>query len=65
MLYHQKDSSNVTLYRGTPSFRLNYRVRDNWMFEATAGVEKTITDSPIQHDSTLREFFFSGIRWDF
>ncbi len=65
ILYHQKDSSNVTLYRGTPSFRVNYRVRDNWMFETSAGVEKTITDSPIQHDSTLREFFFSGIRWDF
>ena len=65
ILYHQKDSSNVTLYRGTPSFRVNYRFLDNWMFETSAGVEKTITDSVIQHDSTLREFFFSGIRCDF
>jgi hypothetical protein len=65
ILYHQKDSNNVNLYRGTPTFRLSYRFFDNWLFEASAGVEKTITDSSNQRDSTLREFFFGGIRWDF
>ena len=65
ILYHQKDSSSVNLYRGTPTFRVNYRFFDSWLFEASAGVEKTITDSSSQRDSTLREFFFGGIRWDF
>ena len=65
LLYHQKDSFNVDLYRVTPTVRLNYRFLDSWTFEATGGVEKTRTDSSTQKDSTLREFFFFGLRWDF
>jgi hypothetical protein len=65
ILYHQKDSTNVHLYRVTPSLRLDYRFHDGWTFEAAGGVEKTMTDSPTQRDSTLREFFFFGLRWDF
>lgn len=65
LLYHQKDSNNVNLYRGTPTLRINYRFLDSWTFEASGGVEKTITDSSTQKDSTLREFFFVGLRWDF
>jgi len=65
LLYHQKDSFNVDLYRVTPTVRLNYRFLDSWTLEATGGVEKTRTDSSTQKDSTLREFFFFGLRWDF
>ncbi len=64
-LYHQKDSTNMRLYRVTPSLRIDYRWLDSWTFEAAGGVEKTITDSPTQRDSILRQFFFFGIRWDF
>ncbi len=65
LLYHQKDSFDVELYRVTPTVRLDYRFFDSWTFEATGGVEKTLTDSSTQKDSTLREFFFFGLRWDF
>lgn len=63
MLYHQKDSVNVGLYRVTPTVRLDYRVLDSWTFEASGGVEKTLTDSSTQRDSTTRQFFFWGLRW--
>ncbi|HSA60760.1 MAG TPA: outer membrane protein assembly factor BamD [Nitrospiraceae bacterium] len=65
ILYHQKDINNVNLYRGTPTLRIDYRFFDSWTFEASGGVEKTLTDSSTQKDSTLREFFFFGLRWDF
>ena len=65
LLYHQKDSFDVELYRVTPTARIDYRFLDSWTFEATGGVEKTRTDSSTQKDSTLRQFFFFGLRWDF
>jgi tetratricopeptide (TPR) repeat protein len=65
LLYHQKDSFNVELYRVTPTVRMNYRFFDNWTFEASGGLEKTLTNSSTQKDSTSRQFFFFGLRWDF
>lgn len=65
LLYHQKDSFNVELYRVTPTVRIDYRFLDSWTFEASGGVEKTLTDSSTQKDTTLRQFFFFGLRWDF
>ena len=65
ILYHQKDSTDVDLYRVTPTIRLDYRFRNSWTFEASGGVEDTVTNSPMQKDNTLREFFFVGLRWDF
>jgi len=65
ILYHQTDSSNVQLYRVTPTFRLDYRFWNGFTFEASGGVERTITDSSSQRDSTWREFFFGGLRVDF
>jgi tetratricopeptide (TPR) repeat protein len=65
ILYHQTDSNSVELYRLTPTMRMDYRFLNSWTFEASGGVEKTLTDSPSQKDSTLREFFFVGLRWDF
>jgi hypothetical protein len=65
LLYHQKDSFSVELYRMTPTVRMNYRFFDNWTFEASGGLEKTLTNSSTQKDSTTRQFFFFGLRWDF
>ena len=65
LLYHQKDSFNVELYRVTPTVRIDYRFLESWTFETTGGVEKTLTDSSTQKDSTTRQFFFFGLRWDF
>jgi len=65
LLYHQKDSFNVELYRVTPTVRMDYRFFNSWTLEASGGVERTITDSPTQKDWTTREFFFTGLRWDF
>ncbi len=65
LLYHQKDSFDVDLYRATPTIRMNYRFFDDWTFEASGGYEKTLTNSPQQKDSTARQFFFFGLRRDF
>jgi hypothetical protein len=65
ILYHQKDSQAVELYRATPTLRMDYRFSDGWTLEGSGGVEQTVTDSPTQKDSTSREFFFFGLRWDF
>jgi len=65
ILYHQKDSSGVELYRVTPTIRMDYRFLDSWNFEASGGYEQTLTDSPTQKDTTSRQFFFLGLRWDF
>jgi tetratricopeptide (TPR) repeat protein len=65
LLYHQKDSFDVDLYRVTPTARINYRFFDNWTFEASGGLEKTLTQSATLKDSTSRQFFFFGLRWDF
>jgi len=65
ILYHQKDSSGVELYRATPTIRMDYRFLDSWSFEASGGYEQTFSDSPTQKDTTSRQFFYLGLRWDF
>lgn len=65
LLYHQTDSFDVELYRVTPTVRINYRFLDSWTFEATGGFEKTQSESSTQKDTTSRQFFFFGLRWDF
>ena len=65
ILYHQTDSFSVELYRVTPTIRVDYRFLNSWTLEGSGGVEKTVTDSPTQKDSTTRQFFFVGLRWDF
>ena len=65
LFYHQKTSDGVELYRVTPTARIDYRFFNGWTFEATGGVEKTRSESSTQKDTTLREFFFFGLRWDF
>jgi len=49
----------------TPTIRMDYRVLNSWTLEASGGVERTLTESPTQKDSTWREFFYFGLRWDF
>ena len=64
ILYHQKDSFDVELYRVTPTIRVDYRFLNSWTLEGSGSVEKTLTDSPTQKDSTTRQFFslgFAGI----
>lgn len=65
LLYHQKDSFDVELYRVTPTVRIDYRFFNSWTIEATGGLEKTMTQSSAQKDSTTRQFFYFGLRWDF
>lgn len=65
ILCHQTDSNSVELYRVTPTIRMDYRFLNSWTLEASGGVGKTLTDSSLQKDSTLRQFFFFGLRWDF
>jgi hypothetical protein len=65
ILYHQKDNNDVDLYRVTPTIRMDYRFFNSLTFEASGGVEQTYTNSATQKDTTRREFFFVGLRWDF
>jgi tetratricopeptide (TPR) repeat protein len=65
IFYHQTDSTDVELYRVTPTVRMDYRFLNNWTLEGSGGVEKTVSNSPTQKDSTTRQFFFFGLRWDF
>ena len=65
ILYRQKDNLNVELYRVTPTIRIDYRFFNSWTLEGSGGIEMTLSDSPTQKDSTTREFFFAGLRWDF
>lgn len=65
ILYHQTDNNSVELYRVTPTARLDYRFLNSWTFEATGGYERTLSDSATQKDSTSRQFFYLGFRWDF
>jgi tetratricopeptide (TPR) repeat protein len=65
ILYHQKDNLGVNLYRVTPTIRVDYRFLNSWILEGSGGVEQTFSDSSTQKDSTTREFFFLGLRWDF
>ena len=65
LLYHQTTSFDEKLYRVTPTVRIDYRFFDNWTIEGTGGYEKTLTDSSTQKDSTTRQFFYFGLRWDF
>jgi hypothetical protein len=65
IMYHQKDSSGVELYRVTPTIRMDYRFLDSWSFETSGGYEQTFSDSPTQKDTTSRQFFYLGLRWDF
>lgn len=65
ILYHQKDNLGVELYRVTPTIRVDYRFFNSWVLEGSGGIEQTLSDSSAQKDSTRREFFFLGLRWDF
>lgn len=65
IFYHQTDNTDVELYRMTPTVRMDYRFLNSWTIEGSGGVEKTISTSPTQKDSTTRQFFFIGLRWDF
>lgn len=65
ILYHQTDNLDVELYRATPTIRMDYRFLNGWTIEGSGGIEKTFTTSPTQKDSTTRQFFFFGLRWDF
>jgi hypothetical protein len=65
IFYHQTDSTDVELYRVTPTVRMDYRFLNNWTLEGSGGVERTVSNSPAQKDSTTRQFFFFGLRWDF
>lgn len=65
VFYHQTDSTDMELYRMTPTVRVDYRFLNNWTIEGSGGIEKTLSTSPTMKDSTTRQFFFFGLRWDF
>lgn len=62
--FHQNTGGNTNQYRFTPSVRVDYRLYDDIALEGLFGLGQTFSYAPTQDDSTLREFFFFGIRWE-
>ena len=63
--YGQKNDDRSTLQRISPVVRLTYLLRNSVSLEAEAGIERTLARSDFSEESTLRNFFSLGYRWDF
>jgi len=65
--YHEKQSTDISTWKVTPTVRINYHWRDNMSFEAEASIDRTHTDDPVtnQKIDNWRETIFAGYRWDF
>lgn len=65
--YQEKRDAGQKTWKINPGIRLNYRMRDNWSFEAELNIDRTYTDDPVAvtKTTTWRETLFAGYRWDF
>ena len=63
--YGQNNDDGSTIQRISPVIRLTYIWRNGMSFEAEAGIERTLAHSDFSEETTLRNFFSLGYRWDF
>ncbi len=63
--YGQNNDDGSTMQRVSPVIRLTYMWRNSMSFEAEAGIERTVAHSDFSEETTLRNFFSVGYRWDF
>jgi tetratricopeptide (TPR) repeat protein len=63
--YHQRDENGTERTRLTPTVRGGYKWKDNLTFEAEYGLERTDTKGPTLEETSKRDFFSLGYRWDF
>ncbi len=65
--YHENREPNQKTFKGAPTIRLSYQLRDNMMLEAETGFEKSYVNDKSLDTTTrsTREWMFVGYRWDF
>jgi TolA-binding protein len=63
--YGQNNDDGSTIQRVSPVIRLTYMWRNRMSLEAEAGIERTVAHSDFSEETTLRNFFSLGYRWDF
>ncbi|HUL93335.1 MAG TPA: tetratricopeptide repeat protein [Burkholderiales bacterium] len=63
--YAQKNDDGSNIQRVSPVVRLTYMFRNSMSLEAEAGIERTLARSDFSEETTLRNFFSLGYRWDF
>lgn len=63
--YEQENSIGTSLTRLTPLLRLDYFWRRNLALEFEYSQERTEITGPTQDETSVRDFFILGYRWDF
>lgn len=63
--YTQDNSTGTSLKRLTPGVKLDYQWRRNFAFEFEYGQERTTTRGLSADETSVRDFFLLGYRWDF
>ncbi|MBI3528970.1 MAG: hypothetical protein HY067_13505 [Betaproteobacteria bacterium] len=63
--YTQRDSTETKTDRYTAVLRLTYAWKENISFDGEYDVERSITESPIQRENAVHQFFYLGYRYSF
>lgn len=63
--YSQHDDDGTTQSRISPSLKISYQWRSSLFWEAEFGREVSRTSGPSRSDQLKRDYFFTGLRWDF
>jgi maltoporin len=63
--YGQNNDDGSDLRRVSPDFRLSYQAGKNVSLEVEVGVEDTNSQNATTQETTRRNFFSLGYRWDF
>ncbi len=63
--YNQHDNDGTTQSRISPSLKISYQWRNNLFWEGEFGREVSKTSGPSRNDELKRDYFFTGLRWDF
>lgn len=63
--YTQKDNVGGNLNRISPNLKVSYQWRDTLFFEGEIGRETSTTNSSTQSDKSQRDYFSTGLRWEF
>lgn len=63
--YTQRDDDGTQQTRLSPSLKIGYQWRNRLYWEGEIGREVSSTSGPTRDDQLKRDYFFTGLRWDF
>lgn len=63
--YTQRDDDGTHQTRLSPSLKIGYQWRNRLYWEGEIGRESSTTTGPTRDDQVKRDYFFTGLRWDF